>query len=51
MLTQDEVVQLVGTPIQDLDCFPKLTICDDELFIPAANKFNTFNAALKRRLF
>tara|TARA_R110002110_G_scaffold415168_1_gene648240 strand:- start:5795 stop:6655 length:861 start_codon:yes stop_codon:yes gene_type:complete len=49
MLTQDEVVQLVGTLMQDVDGFPKLTIRDDELFNPAADKFYTFNAALKRR--
>jgi hypothetical protein len=49
LLSQDEIVQRVGYLMQDSEGFPKLTIREDELFNPAADKFYTFNAALKRR--
>lgn len=48
-LDQDEIVQHIGSLMQNIEGRPRMTIKDGELFNPASDKFYTFNSALKRR--
>ena len=47
---QDEIVEKIGGLMRDVDTSePKLTLEDGDPFNPAADRFYTFNSALRRR--